>query len=302
MSGTAPPVAPTLSSRSEGLASPPTAISPQLAREAYGAPKAAAPPPVTGSVARGAPTAPSARRIAEISSFHTPQAPRTDRALGIAALLVLGIGAAAIYVLRPSFFTGRAAPPPPAPAPAPAVAPAPAPRCSASIVVKDVPNNAEVLLRVGQAPVDVERMPVGARLELVATAEGFAPKRAVVPAGATWDTGSDGKPRYELAVQLDASRARPGAVDPWPPAEPGSEVGGKGSPGTVHLVATPRGAEVWLLAGLGPEARIEQLKCGGDADVLVAGPTSYRKHLHIAEGAFSVVDGGEGREATISAR
>jgi hypothetical protein len=144
-------------------------------------------------------------------------------------------------------------------------------------------------------------MPVGPRLEFVATAEGFAPKRAVIPAGATWDSGPDGKPRYEVAVQLDHSHARPGTTDPWPPAEPGSDVGGKGAPGTVHIVATPRGAEVWQLAGLGPDAQFD-VKCGGPVEVLVAGPATLRKRLRVAESDFVSVDGGADRQATVSGR
>jgi hypothetical protein len=167
--------------------------------------------------------------------------------------------------------------------------------------VKDAPANAEILVRVGQGPVDAEKMPVGPRLEFVATAEGYAPKRAVVPAGATFDTGPDGKPRLEVAVQLERSHARPGGVDPWPAGEPGSEVGGKGAPGTVHLVTTPRGAEVWFLGGLGPEAEIDQLKCG-ETEVLVAGPSSLRKRLRVAESDFVAVDGGADRQATVSAK
>jgi hypothetical protein len=70
----------------------------------------------------------------------------------------------------------------------------------------------------------------------------------------------------------------------------------------VHLVATPRGAEVWLLAGLGPDARIEQLKCGGDVEVLIAGPTTLRKRVHVPESAFVATDGGDDREASVSAK
>jgi hypothetical protein len=157
--------------------------------------------------------------------------------------------------------------------------------CNATLVVTGVPQHAEVLLRAGQAPLDVDKMPVGARLEFVATAEGYAPKRVVVPAGAAWDTGPDGKPRFEAAVQLDKSRARAG-VDPWPPGEPGSEVGGQGPPGTVRVVATPRGAEIWMLAGIGPEARVDQLRCDRELDILVAGPTVFRKRLHVAASDF----------------
>jgi hypothetical protein len=152
-------------------------------------------------------------------------------------------------------------------------------------VVTGVPLHAEVLLREGQAPVDVEKMPVGTRLEFVATAEGFAPKRVVIPSGAGWDSGPDGKPRYEAAVQLDKSSIKSNA-DSWPPGEPGSAVGGQGPPGTVHVVATPRGAEIWMLAGIGPEARVESLRCDRDLDVLIAGPTTYRKRLHVGVGDF----------------
>jgi hypothetical protein len=301
------------------LASPPTAISPQLANEPYAEVATVAsaqhppasvrePRPSRDSFSdgpRAAPTSPSARKLADLSSFRPPRAPGTDRTLSVFALVILGAGAAAIYVLKPAFFSGRESPPPPpasAVAAASAAVAASAPRCHASIIVTNAPQNSEVLLRVGQAPVDVDHMPAGAPLEFVATAEGFAPKRVVIPAGAAWDTGTDGKPRFEAAVQLDKSRARPGSVDNWPPGEPGSEVGGKGPPGTVHLVATPHGAEMWMLAGLGPDARIDELTCGGDVDVLIAGPTTLRKRLHVAESSFTAVDGGSDREATVSAK
>jgi hypothetical protein len=146
------------------------------------------------------------------------------------------------------------------------------------------------LLGKGQAPAEVEHMPVGTRLEFVATAEGFAPKRVVVPAGASWDHGPDGKARFEVAVQLDKSKAKAGTNDPWPAGEPGSEVGGQGPPGTVRVVATPRGSEIWMVAGIGPDARVEQLPCGRDVDVLVAGPTTYRKRLHVAASEFVFED------------
>ncbi|MGH7439503.1 MAG: hypothetical protein ACRENE_27760, partial [Polyangiaceae bacterium] len=165
---------------------------------------------------------------------------------------------------------------------------------------------AEALLRAGQAPVDVEKMPVGARLEFVATAEGFVPRRVVVPSGATWYHGADGKPRFETAVQLEKSRAKSGANDPWPAAEPGSEVGGQGPPGTVHVVTTPRGAEVWMLAGIGPEVRIEQLRCDRDIEVLLAGPTTFRRRVRVAASDFHATsdgaDAAEGKIARVSAK
>jgi hypothetical protein len=209
------------------------------------------------------------------ASFEPPRAPKTSFALAAMALVVLLAGVGAIYKFFPEFFSGKGKG---SAAPSTSTSAPPVPKCKATVVATDVPQGAEVLWRVGQAPTDVERMPVG-RLEFVATAEGHVPKRAVVPAGASWDTGGDGKPRFELAVQLDPAK-KAGTVEPWPPGEPGATVGGNGAPGTVHLVTTPRGAEVWLLVGLGPEARVERLKCDAEVDVLVAGPGTFRKRLH----------------------
>jgi hypothetical protein len=214
-----------------------------------------------------------------------PPKPRRSMVGMVLATVALGAGAYAVWQLRPAGLAERSAPDRHAPQ-ASAQQPHATAACLATLLLTDIAPHAEVLLREGQAPVDVEKMPVGARLEFVATAEGYAPKRVVVPAGASWDNGADGKPRFEAAVQLDRSRAKPGANDPWPAGEPGSEVGGQGPPGTVRVVATPRGAEVWLLAGIGPEARIEQLRCDKDLDVLLAGPTTFRKRLHVQPGQF----------------
>ncbi len=215
------------------------------------------------------------------------RARRINTVLALLTLIVLAGGAVALWMLKPGFFTGRtpdkleqekkAA----ALASQQALAQQQVVKCRGALTIADVPVAAEVLLRLGQAPVDIDRMPVGARLEFVATAEGFAPKRSIVPAGAAWDPGADGKPRFELAVQLEPSRARPGAIDPWPAGQPGTVVGGKGAPGTVHVVSTPRAAEMWLLVGAGPEATIDPIKCDQDTEILVAGPTTFRKRLKV---------------------
>jgi hypothetical protein len=335
-SGHSPPAAPARSAAarpppvvsSRALESPPTAISPALANEPVGASQMGSAPTAISAVSplspssrnaaraaepsvpeaggdavrgsRGVATSPSARRLVEMGSQPDAKPSGGGGALVALAIVVLVAGGAAIAFLRPALFAHDTQPAPPPPV-ATAPAPAPAPRCHASLTVTDAPQGAEILVRSGQAPVDVERMPVGPRLEFVATAEGFAPKRAVIPAGATWDSGPDGKPRYEVAVQLDRSHARPGAIDPWPPAEPGSDVGGKGAPGTVHLVANPRGAEIWQLAGLGPDTQFD-VSCGGPVEVLVAGPTTLRKRLRVAESEFVSPDGGPDRVASVSAR
>jgi hypothetical protein len=140
-----------------------------------------------------------------------------------------------------------------------------------------------VLVRSGVAPLDVERVPSRTRLEFVALVDGYAPRRGVIPNGVEWETGG-GKPRFELPIQLEKSRSKSGAVDPWPPAEAGSVVGGQGPPGTVHVVTSPRGAEVWMVAGGPPEAKLESLPCRAGLELLVAGTTQgqpFRRRVKV---------------------
>jgi hypothetical protein len=172
--------------------------------------------------------------------------------------------------------------------------------CRATVVVSDVPAGAEVLVRSGVAPIDVERVPSGARLEFVATSDGYAPRRAVIPQGATWESVG-GKPRFELAIQLERSRAKAGALDAWPPAEPGTAVGGNGSPGNVHVVTTPRGAEVWMVAGGGPETTMGALPCGTGLELLVAGGAQgqpFRRRLRVDGSQLTP----EGSTSSVTAR
>lgn len=249
---------------------------PAPALSASGRREKAEPPPSTSSTRRNKASG------GRTGNFRQPRAPRTGLAMLVLTVFVLVAGGIAVWMFKPAFFTGRRKPLATASTSASVAAP-PVPRCKVALVVTDVPANAEILLRMGQAPLDVERMPVGTRLEFVATAEGYAPRRAVIKAESPWDKAPDGKPRIDVPIQLDPTKAKAGAIDAWPLAEPGSQVGGSGSPGTVHVVSNVRGAEVWLLAGLGPEARIEQLRCDSDIDVLLAGPPQLRKRLHVGE-------------------
>jgi hypothetical protein len=254
------------------------------------------------------PTAPSSvKKMQQLSLTSEAKVLRRKGGSGIGVILlfvlILAGFAVALWLVKPGFLTGRT---PEKIAAERAAAEAESariaalhnvPACHATLVVAGAPKDSEILIREGQAPIDVEHMPVGARLEFVATAEGYAPKRAIVPGGAAWDSAS-GKPRFDLPVQLDKSKARPGrdgtAVDPWPQGEPGSEVGGKGAPGTVHVLSSPKGAEVWLLAGIGPDATIEDIvSCDTDIDVLVAGPTTYRKRLHVPAPSFTAEPSGK---------
>jgi hypothetical protein len=276
------------------LGAPPSArASRPLTEGPKGLTNADVPAPSLASIAAAAQQSrdaagPAARALASKRTRH-------EGVVGAIAIGMLVLGLGTVWMVRPAWLGGHdnaetdrptttTAAAPPTPSQPIAMAPQ-ATRCKGTLVVSHVPNNAEVLLRVGQAPVDVDRMPVGTRLEFVATADGYAPRRATIPANAPWDTGVDGKSRFEVGVQLD--RAGKAAEAAWPAGEPGSEVGGSGPPGTVHVVSTPRGAEVWLLAGLGPMARIEQLKCDADVELLVAGPGAFRKRLRATPADFA---------------
>jgi hypothetical protein len=239
------------------------------------------------------------RRLRRVSSPSAPpmleettETRKPARVLPMIALLLLaGILGGAIFLLRhkPGALTGRtpdvveAERKTAAALAASVAARGPIVPCRATVVVSEVPQNGEVLVRSGVAPVDVERVPAGARLEFVAMNDGFVPRRAVVPQGAAWESAA-GKPRFELAIQLERSRAKGAALDAWPAAEPGTTVGGTGTPGTVHVVTTPRGAEVWMVAGAGPETTISALPCGTSLELLVAGSAQgqpFRRRLRV---------------------
>ncbi len=221
-----------------------------------------------------------------------------DRVLiGLFFILLAG-GAVMVWMLKPGFFTGRTPEKVEEERRAAEAASAKAADlaakshlCKESVGLTDVPPKAEVLLRVGQAPVDIEHMPMAVRLEFVATLDGYSTKRLVVLPDSTWDKGQDGKPRLETAIQLDTLPKHHGktAPDTWPAAEAGSDVGGKGDPGTLHIISAPKAAEIWMVAGGGPEAQIDEIPCG-DVDVLLGGPGTYRKKIHVKAADFAAGD------------
>jgi hypothetical protein len=165
--------------------------------------------------------------------------------------------------------------------------------CEATLTVEGIPLGAELFRRMGSAPLDVPRMPVGARLEWVAIAEGHRVRRAVIAAGVPWNHGQGA--RYELAIQLDPSAGR--GAEPWPSAEPGPQVGGAGSPGLVHIVTTPPGAEIFLFSGVAPEATLAALPCNESFDLLLAGPRDERRRVVVGSSEFvKTTDGTTGIE------
>ncbi len=134
-------------------------------------------PPLRGMVAQS--VAPAAE--------DDPLAGRSTRRkvyvmLGLVSLLTLGT--VTLLRLEPGVLSGRTADVVEAEKRAAAAAAASiaarsaAGPCRATLVVSDVPQGAEVLVRSGVAPVDVDRVPSGARLEFVALVDGYAPRKA----------------------------------------------------------------------------------------------------------------------------
>jgi hypothetical protein len=228
----------------------------------------------------------------------------------LGAVSLLTLGAVTLFRLEPGVLSGRTAgvvdaeKRAAAGAAASIAAKSGAGACRATVIVTDVPAGAEVLVRSGVAPVDVDRVPSGARLEFVALFDGYAPRRGVVPHGVEWDLAA-GKPRFELPIQLEKTHAKSGALDPWPATEPGSVVGGQGAPGTVHVVTSPRGAEVWMVAGGAPEAKIESLPCGTGLELLVAGTAQgqpFRRRLRVDAAQVTPEPSANSATARISAK
>lgn len=123
--------------------------------------------------------------------------------------------------------------------------------------------NAQVLRFLGQAPLSVDKLPVGVAHEFVATAEGHQPTRALVAANAEWEATAAGA-RYELAMQLaegsDALELGPSRL---------TSQGSASGSGTIRVVTTPRGARVYQLVGFSPEVKVENLPLEGPTELLI---------------------------------
>jgi hypothetical protein len=261
-------------------------------------------PPVRAIVAQSvAPPPPDEDPLARRST-------RRNVYVMLGAVSLLTLGAVTLFRLEPGVLSGRTAGVvdaenrAAAAAAASVAAKSAAGACRATVIVADVPAGAEVLVRSGVAPVDVDRVPSGARLEFVALFDGYAPRRGVVPHGVEWEV-TTGKPRFELPIQLEKTHAKSGALDPWPATEPGSVVGGQGAPGTVHVVTSPRGAEVWMVAGGPPEAKIESLPCGTGLELLVAGTAQgqpFRRRLRVDAAQVTPEPSANSATARISAK
>ncbi len=226
-----------------------------------------------------------------VRDFDDEERPRRRR--GRAPLFAFAIGAlgaaVAATAARPSLLDavfGPPLPPPgdlPAPVAAPPAQPASAtPRlpvvCEASLTLEGAPAGAEVLRRLGATPTSVA-MPMHVALDLVATLDGHAPRRAHVDASTVWAQDATA-PRLDVSFPLEAKTDAP-----WPaatgivPMRAPSDL----ARGLLRATSTPSGATLWVVVD--PSA-IHGVPCGAPVDLRVV-TDGASKDLRVEWSAFT---------------
>ncbi len=231
-------------------------------------PMSAAPPPRKP----GAPAKVRAPRPSLPQSLPPGASMRPGQSKGVwlgVTLIALTVAlGAATFVMRPEVvdrLLGRA----PIAAPVePEEKPAQVAPKAGDLVVHVAPERAQVLRFLGRGPVHVPHVPLGVAHEFVATMEGYAPTRLVLPPDAEWERTPDGA-RLEVAMQLGPKAAPEAALELGPSQMPQQLGSPQSTRGTVRIVTTPRGAKVYQLVGFAPEARIENLPLDEAQELLV---------------------------------
>ncbi len=247
--------------------------------------------------ARQLPTQPSQLKRTRAS---VPSAPRMASSRGSGVWLIVALGAItggtyAVWHLRPTDVDVKASGHASASGPTSTAVPRTPAACKATLKVRNgrpdtLPESASA---AGTGAPWRRREDAGGRAARVRCngQEGFAPKRVVVPA---LGRHVGHRARREAAIrggrparQIGRSRRRERSLARGRSGHRSGRPEGAARP-RFTVVATPlAGAEVWMLAGMGPEARIEQLRCDLDFDVLVAGPGTFRKRIRVAAADFA---------------
>jgi len=215
---------------------------------------------------------------------HVPRAPReleleepkrsssTLLVGGLMLLLSVAVLSATLY-LRPELLSRLTEGDTHAPAqkPVEVIAKRPA---GGDLEVRVANERAQILRFVGRGPVSLEHLPLGVAHEFVATAQGMAPARLLVPKDAEWDNTPDGK-RYEAAMQLAPLVDQSAGLELGETLLP-QDVGSPSSTlGTLRIVTSPKGAKIYQVIGFAPQALVEDLAIDARQELLI-----YRKgHL-----------------------
>lgn len=223
---------------------------------------------------------------------HTPVPPPMKKRgsfFGLFALAVIG-GLVTAAAMRPSSLDvlfGRATPPgedkgktsttePPPVAIKTPVMKAPA-TCEGTLVIERVPAGSEVLRRLGTMPISIS-LPARTSMDLVATLEGSAPRRAHLDANAAWQSDATGL-RIDVPFSLESAKA--GAQ--WPASATASPLRSSDAPrGLVHATSTPAGASLWV--DVDPAA--VPVPCGAAVDLVVV-TGGVQRPLHAEWASFS---------------
>lgn len=191
----------------------------------------------------------------------------SSSALWVGGLMLLLSGAAlgGVYYLRPELFARLTTPDAPPAKQAPEVI-VKRPT-GGDLTVNVSTERAQILRFVGRGPITVPHVPLGVAHEFVATAEGMAPARLLVPRDAEWESTPDGK-RYEAAMQLSPAQGQ-GTTELGETLLP-RDVGTPTSTlGSLRIVTTPKGAKVYQVIGFAPQAVVEQLPVDATQELLI---------------------------------
>jgi hypothetical protein len=168
--------------------------------------------------------------------------------------------------------------------------------CVAELELRDLPSPHEVLIALGRAPLEAGPLPSGVPLELVVTAPDHRPERVMIAPEADWQLAEGRR-----VLELQSTLAEGGAPF-WPPAAAG-EIGGVGPAGTIRFSATPKDAELWLVAGAGDDATTTvRVPCRSEARLLVVNPARPEQQRRISVEPALLRAAAESGPASLSVR
>ena len=130
-----------------------------------------------------------------------------------------------------------------------------------TIVIDSTPGEAAVWMLIGRTPVDSFLLPAGRVHELRLEHEGYL--LLDLPVTAVHWTVKDGQLRAEVRGKLSPGEPR-GPIPAFPPEPEVPRAAGVDGNGINHVESTPPGAQVWMLIGFTPEARLSQAPAGQD--------------------------------------
>jgi hypothetical protein len=146
-----------------------------------------------------------------------------------------------------------------------------------NLEIRTEPDEAQVFMLAGAAPVQVPRLDIGQRNWILVEKPGYKRERVLVRPD-QWKPIFGGAPdarethRAEVMVALQPERPEPPGKKPPPPAagppdEPPAPAAGRF--GQLSVTSSPPGAQVWVLTGYTPSMSLTNLRIERDYEFLV---------------------------------